>query len=100
MQYLETLADSNTPTGLFFESFRVPGCYAVGCKLFGTPWTDQNLAVIDGTFVIGQMVWAKSAVAPPKIEHSRAQTMWQGKPPHQSRIWPITIASRTATIFG
>lgn len=49
MQYLETLADSNTPTGLFFESFRVPGCSTVGCKLFCTPWTDQNLAVVDGT---------------------------------------------------
>jgi hypothetical protein len=48
MQYLAELADSDEPSGLMFEAFRVPGCFALGCKLYGTPWTDQNLAAIDG----------------------------------------------------
>ena len=47
--YLADLADSGKPTGLMFETFRVPGCFAFGCKLYCTPWTDQNLAAIDGS---------------------------------------------------
>lgn len=48
-QFLADLADSGKPTGLMFEAFRVPGCFAVGCKLYCTPWTDQNLAAFDGS---------------------------------------------------
>ena len=48
-QYLSDLAASGKPSGLMFETFRVPGCFAVGCKLFCTPWTDQNLAAFDGS---------------------------------------------------
>lgn len=48
-QFLADLADSGKPTGLMFDAFRVPGCFAVGCKLYCTPWTDQNLAAFDGS---------------------------------------------------
>lgn len=36
------------PTGLLFEPFALPDCNGVGCKLIGTPWTDDNLVKIDG----------------------------------------------------
>jgi len=49
MQHLEDLADADTPTGLLFETFRVPGSYATGCKLLCTPWTPQNLATTVGS---------------------------------------------------
>jgi hypothetical protein len=48
-QYLESLADIATPTGLFFEAFRIPYSDAVGVKLIATPWTDTNLKIIDGS---------------------------------------------------
>lgn len=36
------------PTGLLFEPFALPDCKGVGCKLIGTPWTDENLMKIEG----------------------------------------------------
>ncbi|CRM38665.1 hypothetical protein [Pseudomonas sp. 37 R 15] len=36
------------PTGLLFEPFALAGCNGIGCKLIGTPWTDDNLAKIEG----------------------------------------------------
>lgn len=36
------------PTGLLFEPFALPDCNGVGCKLIGTPWTDDNLVQIEG----------------------------------------------------
>ncbi|WP_431479996.1 ABC transporter substrate-binding protein [Pseudomonas simiae] len=36
------------PTGLLFEPFALPDCNGVGCKLIGTPWTDDNLVKIEG----------------------------------------------------
>lgn len=35
------------PTGLLFEPFALPDCNGVGCKLIGTPWTDDNLVKIE-----------------------------------------------------
>ncbi|MCT8962826.1 ABC transporter substrate-binding protein [Pseudomonas veronii] len=37
------------PTGLLFEPFALPDCNGVGCKLIGTPWTDDNLVKIEGS---------------------------------------------------
>ncbi|SME95758.1 MULTISPECIES: hypothetical protein [unclassified Pseudomonas] len=36
------------PTGLLFEPFALTDCNGVGCKLIGTPWTDDNLMKIEG----------------------------------------------------
>ncbi len=36
------------PTGLLFEPFALADCNGVGCKLVGTPWTDDNLEKIEG----------------------------------------------------
>ncbi|MGE0278278.1 MAG: ABC transporter substrate-binding protein [Nitrospiraceae bacterium] len=46
--YLQSLADISTPTGMFFEAFRIPYSGAVGVKLIATPWTDENLEDVDG----------------------------------------------------
>ena len=35
------------PTGLLFEPFTLNNCQGVGCKLIGTPWTDNNLLTIE-----------------------------------------------------
>ncbi|WP_413790931.1 MULTISPECIES: ABC transporter substrate-binding protein [unclassified Pseudomonas] len=35
-------------TGLLFELFALPDCCGIGCKLIGTPWTDDNLLKIEG----------------------------------------------------
>ncbi|AVE03757.1 ABC transporter substrate-binding protein [Pseudomonas palleroniana] len=35
-------------TGLLFELFTLPDCCGIGCKLIGTPWTDENLLNIEG----------------------------------------------------
>ncbi|WP_338570644.1 ABC transporter substrate-binding protein [Pseudomonas canadensis] len=35
-------------TGLLFELFALPDCNGTGCKLIGTPWTDDNLLSIEG----------------------------------------------------
>lgn len=44
LRYLEHRAGSfNTgPTGLLFEPFALRDCNGFGCKLIGTPWTDDN----------------------------------------------------------
>lgn len=34
--------------GLLFELFTLPDCCGIGCKLIGTPWTDDNLVTIEG----------------------------------------------------
>ena len=49
MLYLEGWISHSAPrqTGLLFELFAVPDC-CVGCKLIGTPWTDENLLNIEG----------------------------------------------------
>lgn len=46
--YLEDLADASELTGLFFEAFRIPDSDSVGVKLIATPWTDDNLKIVDG----------------------------------------------------
>ena len=48
MSYLQERV-SNEPklTGLFFELFTLPDCDGIGCKLIGTPWTDEHLLKID-----------------------------------------------------
>lgn len=35
-------------TSLFFELFKLPDCDGIGCKLIGTPWTDEQLLKIGG----------------------------------------------------
>ena len=48
MLYLEGAVSAPKQTGLLFELFRLPDCDGIGCKLIGTPWTDENLQNIDG----------------------------------------------------
>ena len=50
MRYLESRAGNfdSRPTGLLFEPFALTDCNGVGCKLIGTPWTDDNLVKIEG----------------------------------------------------
>jgi hypothetical protein len=50
MVYLEGWVSHSAPrqTGLLFELFAVPDCCGIGCKLIGTPWTDDNLVKIKG----------------------------------------------------
>ncbi|MNF64355.1 hypothetical protein D3C84_460820 [compost metagenome] len=50
MLYLEEWVSNSVPrqTGLLFELFALPDCNGIGCKLIGTPWTDDNLLNIDG----------------------------------------------------
>ncbi|TNF83475.1 ABC transporter substrate-binding protein [Pseudomonas sp. ICMP22404] len=49
MFYLERSVGNSAPklTGLLFELFTLPDCDGIGCKLIGTPWTDENLLNID-----------------------------------------------------
>ena len=49
MGYLEALVGNSAPkqTGLLFELFTLPDCDGIGCKLIGTPWTDENLLNIE-----------------------------------------------------
>lgn len=51
LRYLERRAGNfdSRPTGLLFEPFALSDCSGVGCKLIGTPWTDDNLVKIDGS---------------------------------------------------
>lgn len=37
------------PTGLMFEPFALTDCNGIGCKLIGTPWTDENLMKIESS---------------------------------------------------
>lgn len=50
LRYLESLAGNYNfrPTGLLFEPFTLKDCNGIGCKLIGTPWTDDNLVKIEG----------------------------------------------------
>ncbi|XUK68148.1 ABC transporter substrate-binding protein [Pseudomonas yamanorum] len=48
MLYVERTVSSPKQTGLLFELFRVPDCNGIGCKLIGTPWTDENLQNTEG----------------------------------------------------
>ncbi|WP_421555544.1 ABC transporter substrate-binding protein [Pseudomonas kitaguniensis] len=50
MFYLEGWVNHSAPrrTGLLFELFALPDCHGIGCKLIGTPWTDDNLEKIEG----------------------------------------------------
>jgi len=47
---LEAWVSHSAPrqTGLLFELFTLPDCCGIGCKLIGTPWTDENLLSIEG----------------------------------------------------
>ncbi|WP_330212038.1 DUF5983 family protein [Pseudomonas sp. Z18(2022)] len=50
MLYLEGWVSHSAPrrTGLLFELFTLHDCSGIGCKLIGTPWTDENLLNIEG----------------------------------------------------
>lgn len=50
MLCLEAWVSHSAPrqTGLLFELFTLPDCGGIGCKLIGTPWTDDNLQNIEG----------------------------------------------------
>ncbi|MEA1028120.1 ABC transporter substrate-binding protein [Pseudomonas sp. N-137] len=50
MLYLEGWISHSAPrqTGLLFELFTLSDCCGIGCKLIGTPWTDDNLVKIEG----------------------------------------------------
>ena len=50
MRYLEEWVSHFAPrrTGLLFELFTLPDCCGIGCKLIGTPWTDENLLTTEG----------------------------------------------------
>ena len=50
LRYLERWAGNfdSRPAGLLFEPFVLTDCNGVGCKLIGTPWTDDNLEEIEG----------------------------------------------------
>jgi hypothetical protein len=43
------LAGDDEPTGLLFEPIVLPDSNTVGCKLLGTPWTNEHLAETEGT---------------------------------------------------
>jgi hypothetical protein len=53
LRYLERRASNFDfkPTGLLFEPFTLPDCNGVGCKLIGTPWTDDNLEKIEAVVI-------------------------------------------------
>ncbi|MEB2647763.1 ABC transporter substrate-binding protein [Pseudomonas canadensis] len=50
LRYLERRASNfnSGPTGLLFELFALTDGNGLGCKLIGTPWTDENLMKIEG----------------------------------------------------
>ncbi|MDG9757869.1 ABC transporter substrate-binding protein [Pseudomonas chengduensis] len=48
IRYLWKMADAETPTGLLFVAFHIPGSPAIGVKLITTPWTNVNLLHIEG----------------------------------------------------
>jgi len=50
LRYLERRVGDfdSRPTGLLFEPFALADCNGIGCKLIGTPWTDDNLVKIEG----------------------------------------------------
>lgn len=44
---LHRFAGSSTDLGLNFECFHLPDSDSVGCKLYETPWTDENLLLAE-----------------------------------------------------
>ncbi|MFC4250339.1 ABC transporter substrate-binding protein [Sinimarinibacterium flocculans] len=48
-RYLAELADTVVPSRFLFHPFRIPYSPAIGVKLIATPWTDENLQMIEGT---------------------------------------------------
>ncbi|OLU25487.1 hypothetical protein BVH03_17690 [Pseudomonas sp. PA15(2017)] len=44
LEHAQRLAGFEIPSGQLVEFFLLPGCDGVGCKLFMTPWSDENLA--------------------------------------------------------
>ena len=51
LRYLEYRAGRSNAgaTGLLYEPFALRDCNGLGCKLIGTPWTDENLMKIGGS---------------------------------------------------
>ncbi|NMX53068.1 ABC transporter substrate-binding protein [Pseudomonas veronii] len=51
LRYLEYRAGrfNAGATGLLYEPFALRDCNGLGCKLIGTPWTDENLMKIEGS---------------------------------------------------
>jgi len=47
-RFLAELADIATPTLFLFIAFRIPYSPAIGLKLIATPWTDDNLRLVEG----------------------------------------------------
>lgn len=47
-RFLAELADIATPTLFLFIAFRIPYSPAIGLKLIATPWTDDNLRMVEG----------------------------------------------------
>lgn len=45
---LQMFAESSTHIGLNFECFLLTDSDSVGCKLYETPWTDENLLMAEG----------------------------------------------------
>lgn len=48
MRSLAELEEADTPPGLLFVPFHIPGSPAIGVKLIATPWTSANLQHIEG----------------------------------------------------
>lgn len=44
LEHAQWLAGFEVPSGRLVEFFLLPCCDGVGCKLFMTPWSDENLA--------------------------------------------------------
>ena len=65
--YLEALVDAPRLTGLFFEAFRLRDCDALGVKLIATPWTDENLKIVDGRGVQSLHKEQMDAGVPPSL---------------------------------
>lgn len=49
MSYLYSCANTITATGLNFEVFSIPSLDILGIKLISTPWSDENLQMVDGS---------------------------------------------------
>ncbi|WP_454834399.1 DUF5983 family protein [Pseudomonas lini] len=49
LRHLESRVGNFDSTGLLFEPFALTDCNGIGCKLIGTPWTDDNLVKIEGS---------------------------------------------------
>lgn len=47
-RFLCRLVERAIPTGLLFQTFRMPCSPAIGVKLIGTPWSEKNLQEVEG----------------------------------------------------